>query len=665
MINAGTSIVPKSSDIASSIRTKETQSLLQLVDAVLIRWRKFDFSRCLEAAELEQIVRSMDRARRQFDSKLFFVVIFGPLKAGKSTLTNTLAGEYVSPTGFGKEITRRPSLVIQAKESGIDQYFSTDPEVNHFLSQRRERKDTGGVVAAEDEIQKLGEVREAFDAVADYLRGIRSKDEFLGRIRVNTLHLNAPSLEQALTQDLTTEPLLTVIRCKGGHLLSHGVAIVDMPGLDGSRSNWRADPIHEWVINRAEFFLFVQSSVAALNNETHDFLKKIVAQSTKPPVWLVQNIFDARHWQPEEKRKKAADEQREEGKRRVIELLNEAPRAALGLNVGLAWDAKSEDQSEWLARSEFPKFESDLTDVLHAERALIQERNCLEYLIQRFSEAQKQLALGVKQIAELRNKHQEVRNKLGLAQALLDAVNYRSDWENAVGGEIFTIAEAAAKPWLDSLENEIIKLRERHNRERTGKEVNAELANAAVRVAAEGDSKHFAKPLLLSSYVKVANQYCKSAENDAITECNKVLGELKLLELPAPVPPTAEDLPNIPQDSFKEDKLKETSCFFWDTKHEGHTLVAHIESVAKDWRQQIQKRKECWMNQVLTDHFATYCEKRRKHFRAHLQRLMSDFNATAKPKEEAAMATENLIGQMDEALRNLDLPLANAIASMK
>ena len=641
--------------------------MLQQVDSVLAQWRKFDFSNALDAVGLEQVTRNMDRARRQFDSKLFFVVIFGPLKAGKSTLTNTLAGEYVSPTGFGKETTRRPSLVICGGESGIDQYFSTDPEVNHFLSQRRLRKDAGGVAAAEDEIQKLGKVREAFDAVADYLRGIRGKDEFQGRIRVNTLHLNAPSLEQALTQDLTTEPLLTVIRCKGGHLLSHGVAIVDMPGLDGSRSNWRADPIHEWVISRAEFFLFVQSSVAALNNETHDFLKEIVAQSTKPPVWLVQNIFDARHWQPEEKRKKAADDQREEGKKRVIELLNEAPRAALGLNVGLAWDAKSEDQSEWLARSEFPKFESDLTDVLHAERALIQERNCLEYLNQRFAEAKKQLDSGVKRIAELRNKHQEVRNKLGTTQALLDAVNYRSDWENAVRGEICTITEAVAKPWLDSLENEVAKLRERHNRKRTGKEVNAELANVAVRVAAEGDNKHFAKPLLLPQYVKLANQYCKSAENDAITRCNQVLGELELLELPAPVPPTVEDLPTLPQDSFKEDKLKETPGWnpWWNTEHEGHTLVAHIESVAKDWRQQVQKRKEGWVNQVLTDHFSTYCEKRRKYFQAHLQRLMSDYDATAKPKEEAATATENLIGQMNEALRNLELPLANAIASMK
>jgi hypothetical protein len=651
---------------SSNIRTQATQMLLQRLDCVLDQWRKLEFNDALNPCGLEQIRRNLDRSRRQFDSKLFFVVIFGPLKAGKSTLTNTLAGEYVSPAGFGKETTRRPSLVIRDEESGIDQYISTDPEVNHFLSQRRLRKDAGEVTAA-DEIQKL-RVREAFDAVADYLRGIRSKNEFQGRIRVSTLPLNVQSLEQALTQDLTAEPLLTVIRCKGGHLLSHGVAIVDMPGLDGNRSNWRADPIHEWVISRAEFFLFVQSSVAALNNETHDFLKEIIAQSTKPPVWLVQNIFDARPWQSEEKRKKAADDQREEGKRRVIELLNEAPRASLGLNVGLAWDAKSEDQSEWLTQSEFPKFETDLTNVLHAERALIQERNCLEYLHQRFTEAKKQLDLSVSQIAELRNKHQEMRNKLGTAQALLDAVNYRRDWENVVRGEICTIAEAAAKPWLDSLENEVAKLRERHNRKRTGKEVNAELANVAVRVAAEGDNKHFAKPLLLPQYVNLANQYCKSAENDAVACCNQILFEQKHSEMPPPQSPTSEDLPSLNGEPFAPKGTLDQKDWrhWWDgAEHDGHTIIAHLEKEAQGWREQLRTRKDGWVNQTLTDHFATYCEKRRKNFRAHLQRLIAGCDANARSKEEAATATERLIGHMNGALIDLEMPLTNAVESMR
>ncbi len=327
---------------SSTVRTPETQNLLNGIDAALQDWKSIDLDPIFASAEFKQLICDIDRARRQFDSKLFFVVVFGPLKAGKSTLANALAGEYVSPAGFGKETTRRPSLVISSSESAIDQYFSTDSEINHLLSQFRINKHAPVTPGNEGGVSKQAKVREAFDSVADYLRGIRTKEEFNGKIRIETLPLTPSNLEETLTQDLTTEPLLTVIRCKGGHLLSHGVALVDTPGLDGSRSNWREDPIHEWVIKRAEFFIFVQSSVAAWNRETRDFVQQIVGQSTKPPIWLVQNIFEARHWQPEDKQHKAEEEQREEGKKRVIELLDEAPRSVVGLNIGLAWDGKKE-----------------------------------------------------------------------------------------------------------------------------------------------------------------------------------------------------------------------------------------------------------------------------------------------------------------------------------
>lgn len=120
-----------------SIRTDATRTLLQQLDAVLIQWRRLPFLEAWHGTALEQMSREIDRARRQFDSKLFFVVVFGPLKAGKSTLTNALAGECVSPAGFGKETARRASLVVQGTESAVEQYFSTEPEVNHFLSQHR------------------------------------------------------------------------------------------------------------------------------------------------------------------------------------------------------------------------------------------------------------------------------------------------------------------------------------------------------------------------------------------------------------------------------------------------------------------------------------------------------------------------------------------------
>ena len=68
---------------------------------------------------------------------------------------------------------------------------------------------------------------------------------------------------------------------------------------------------------------------------------------------------------------------------------------------------------------------------------------------------------------------------------------------------------------------------------------------------------------------------------------------------------------------------------------------------------------------LLTNHFSTYCEKRRKHFQGHVQRLLADFEAGVRAKEEAVTATENIVNQMIEGLRNFELPLSNANASLK
>jgi hypothetical protein len=122
------------------------------------------------------------------------------------------------------EMQSAPAPFIDAPgaESVIEHYFSTEPHVNHFLSQRRLWPQHAETSQTEEEQQLVAKAREGFDVVADYLRGIRTKEEFQGRIRVTTLPLNTTNLEQSLMQNLVTEPLLTVVRCKGENLFSKG-----------------------------------------------------------------------------------------------------------------------------------------------------------------------------------------------------------------------------------------------------------------------------------------------------------------------------------------------------------------------------------------------------------------------------------------------------------
>ncbi len=196
----------------------------------------------------KKTIEILDRAKREFDAGLFFILMFGPLKAGKSTLTNLLAREYVSPTGFGIETTLRPSLIMKSrtKDYVIDVYESVNTKDDQ---------------------------EEMFHLVMDVLRGILDYKAIKSKIRKITIPLTKKNVEKQLICHLDNEPLVTVLNVPGGNLVTEHIALIDMPGLDGIQSNWQDSVIHKWILKRADFLIFIQSSMAALNKATFDFLQ--------------------------------------------------------------------------------------------------------------------------------------------------------------------------------------------------------------------------------------------------------------------------------------------------------------------------------------------------------------------------------------------------------
>lgn len=172
----------------------------------------------------------LDRSKREFEANLFFILMFGPLKAGKSTLTNLLAREYVSPTGFGIETTLRPSIIIKSRtrEYVIDIYE---------------------VVDTKDDQEEL------FHLVIDVLRGILDVHAIKSRIRKVTIPLTQQNVENQLIRYLDSEPLVTVLNVPGGDLVTEHIALIDMPGLDGIKSNWEDSVVHKWILKRADFLI--------------------------------------------------------------------------------------------------------------------------------------------------------------------------------------------------------------------------------------------------------------------------------------------------------------------------------------------------------------------------------------------------------------------------
>ena len=670
------------SNPSENVRTDPTKHLVEKLKDEYKIWKRIDFKSVLHADELGKISRDIGRAIDRFKSELFFIVVFGPLKAGKSTLTNALAGEYVSPTGFGKETTRRPSLVMRAMsgdESCIEQYFSKDPNIIWALHQGS---------GQEDDKESVKNKREAFELVADYLRGFRTKAELDEKIEIKPSPLDPIRLEEALTADLKPGPLLTVIRCKSGDLLREGVVIVDMPGLDGSKSNWRNDPIHKWVIDQTEFVLFCQSSIAAINIETSDFVKEVIGQSTGPPIYLIQNIFDARHWRSKEEKSKDITEQRKEGKKRIEEILREVNRNAglnigvtddVGLNLGLAWDGKhlkDEAANEWLIESEFPDFEKKLVKVLEDQRPFIQERNHLENLRQRINEAKKQLDSISSEIKLFHEENKKKRDNLDEARRKIDEVDYRNysigqDIQKAISNIAMVTKKAEDnvatyyEPWVRELKEKINELKIRFEGKIKGKDVNGKIKYEAERLGKSGNENHYAMSSILPKYERLAEAYCDKAEKEAMKYCNELLGDQKLSDMPTAISPTAEDLPNVLDTPLNVEGIgvPEKQFFIFTKKNEGTVNWQCIDHAFKIWEMEIQKRVDLWVEGLQRKHFESYCKKRQSHFREHLIGLRDSFDAKVKQKEEEARAAELIIYQMRKSMIDLESPLENAIKS--
>jgi Dynamin family len=632
-------------------RKASTRHLLEKLGPALRSLQEVPLQGAYQGNQLSGIVREIDRAQRQFDSKLFFVVIFGPVKAGKSTLTNALAGDYVSPTGFGKETTRRPSFVIKSTETGIDQYYPNNSAISNALAQASAPSGPTTPLSAED----ADAVHAAFNQVADYIRGVRTEGELKQSVRRQSIPLTPENLEKALTENLQQEPLITVIRCRGGLFLDEGVALVDMPGLDGSRSNWRDNPIHEWVAQRAEFFLFAQSSVAALNGETQAFLKHLVAQETKPPIWQLQNIFDACHWQPAERRIADAETQRTEGRARICGLLNMNPRSSTGLNLGLAWDGKRENNAEWLKRSKFEEFESELAQVLSAERAQIQEHNTLRYLKKQIHNANDVVDEIGKEIADARSRHTTRKQELELLRHQVEAIAYRSDWEDTMTDEIGSLKDIVHQPWRDDLKRRFDRLRDELGRNLAGDIINQKVTEVAAEIARHS---HYDKQRALPELIKKTDKYTKSAEASLLG------AQPNATPAPVPAPPlTRDQLPDLHLVNLMDEdcRIQEKHWLVLKKKHNGGETKDHLNLVECRWLEAVNNAIETWAKDTVRNYFDSYCESRRRHYLQHFDTARSALDEQFKPTEASFAATESFAERVRHADGDLRTPLTNAL----
>ncbi len=290
-------------------------------------------------AVLHQLRKTENRAM-EYVNGTFIVLVVGPVKSGKSTLVNLIAGAYVSPTHF-LECTVKPSIISQKKEG-------EDCKITVFTSKQEGSK-----------VEKV-------DAIIDCIRGIEHEDALTGIDKEEyalTKDNILSKVKLGLRESLSSETLLTSITTPGGKLLQDNVFIIDMPGFDGEFANIE-DPFYDTITQRADLIIFVQSSNSAISKVSAQFLKKLSLNNQDVPVCLVHNIFDSAHWRSEAERNATVKEQRDFAREEIRKMkFTIHDDQCFSINLGMVEDAGSHPGNAAL-QNEAARF-TDMEELLY------------------------------------------------------------------------------------------------------------------------------------------------------------------------------------------------------------------------------------------------------------------------------------------------------------
>ncbi len=383
MINEGIDIVIGDERIPGE---KTRDSYIALLDSFNEEFSGTEFIYRPETKE--KIFKGLRRARKEFDSSRFFVLIVGPLKSGKSSFVNILTRANVSPTDV-LECTAIPTIIGQADGAHLNQIISY-----HIKEQILKDDD-------ESEVSK-----QIFNLLIDVLRGLEPAsvlDKYIDKKFFDATPENINDI--VMVNDNTSEPkpILATIGVPGNPetIIGNQVTIIDMPGLDGKDVNDKK-PLYKSMIERADFIFFVQSTTSAINEATNEFLTWLLQNKlTDVPLRLIHNHHDSLHFVKDEITDKMIQRKVDDGVKCIKSKFNVSRNfehhvfnfAKIGKYLTKAEDIKEHkldgiqiDAENYLA------WEKDIIRMLKAERQTIKDRNsitkCEEYIDKSISSLQ-------------------------------------------------------------------------------------------------------------------------------------------------------------------------------------------------------------------------------------------------------------------------------------
>lgn len=225
---------------------------------------------------------------REFDSDVFLLLVVGAAKSGKSTLVNLILDEPICKTGMG-ETTKRPAIYLRSddKDGCIMLFFGGTTRVS----------------STADSEQLEFEKGEMVDNIISYARGVKSLAELSNAgIRIDKRPYSAEEVQKLVTIDSPKcgDPLLVLVKIPHKDSLKNPnsgirLAVVDMPGLDGVVSKNLDCIEYKKLSQKADYVLFVESSMTVLNKESARFIRENLP-IRKMQIKLVENLFDSIWW---------------------------------------------------------------------------------------------------------------------------------------------------------------------------------------------------------------------------------------------------------------------------------------------------------------------------------------------------------------------------------
>ena len=397
-------------------------------------------------------IMEVERALQQCDAKSLIVVVTGLLKAGKSTLINLLAhNANISPIGYGIDTTLRPVMIVSgdsrfSKEGGIEVFM---PKMGWLDKNDEKIADDQGEKTEEEHRNREEEEskyrRLLMMNVLDYFRLENIKlNPDIYRVPYPDLKKNEKLLRNLLctkpSEDsafLPTEPLLVVIHTpasedsllrkeKGGQ---HGIMLLDMPGLDSGNMAVKTAKLYRELLWESDMVLFLQSSVAPLNEKGKDTFKDIIGNRTDMTAWIVHNMMNTKPWLKPSVIETENNKQVELTKNYLDEILfNTCSVEPQEVNLGLAYDSifnPNNIDAEWKQKvgqecdpftlSRFPLFKEKIRDNVNKRGAEVHDQHCRENLIK----AIKKLSLQVD--LKLKDQHDKLENLKKIEHELSEA----------------------------------------------------------------------------------------------------------------------------------------------------------------------------------------------------------------------------------------------------